>query len=309
MAGPGPILLPVGTPGPMGALGHFLRARRAQLRPSDVGLLADSRPRRVAGLRREELARAAGVSPAYYTRLEQGVSANASDEVLEALARALRLDPDERAHLHDLARPRRGSQAPGAPDSVRPGAKSVLDALADTPAMIVSRSLDVLAWNATAHLLLAWRLPFEAVADAATRPNVARLVFLDREGRDLWVDRSSKARETVSYLRMTAARFPDDPVLVGLVTQLYERSDEFARRWDAHPVADCGSTVRRYQHPLVGPLVLTEEVLGLTDPGQSLVVYIPEGGSPAEASLRLLRQHSERTRTPRSDSGTAHACP
>ncbi len=292
----------------MAALGDFLSARRAALRPGDVGVEPDGRRRRVVGLRREELARAAGVSAAYYTRLEQGMSRNASEEVLDALARALRLSTDERAHLHSLARRRRQVEAPQGPEQVRQGARSVLDSLTGSPAMILDRRLDVLAWNPLGHRLLAWTLPYETAGDPVRSPNLARIVFLDREARELWQDWDEKASAMVAYLRLSSGRSPDDPRLTGLVSELSARSDDFGRMWRAHPVRDCASTVRRYRHPLVGPLTLQEEVMSLTDPGQILTVHVAEPGSPSAAALRLLTGPAGLTGA-RPRGGTVPACP
>ena len=294
----------------MAALGEFLQARRAALRPCDLGLETDGRRRRVTGLRREELAYAAGVSPAYYTRLEQGLSRNASVEVLDALAQALRLSADERAHLHSLARPRRQFGVHRGPEQIRPSAGWLLDAVADSPAMILNPNLDILAWNRLGHALLAWHLPFQPESDPDTRSNLARFVFLDCDVRGLWPRWGEKAASTVAYLRLTCGRYPDDPLLASLVAELSVGSEDFARLWEAHPVGDCASTIRQYHHPLVGPLVLHEEITSLADPGQILAVYLAEPGSPSAVSLRLLAQLAAPTDTiNRSDADRVYGYP
>lgn len=158
--------------------------------------------RRVPGLRREELALLAGVSVAYYTRLEQGQSLNASDAVLTAIGRALRLDDDEQAHLRRLARPPHRGRLRQHQERLRPATTTLLSSMGDTPAIVLGRHADILAWNRPAHALLAAHLDF----DGPERPNIARLVFLDPHTRDLYADWPAKARATVAYLRKAAGR-------------------------------------------------------------------------------------------------------
>ncbi|MFJ4920776.1 helix-turn-helix transcriptional regulator [Streptomyces sp. NPDC088725] len=276
----------------MAELGEFLRSRRGALHPQDVGLNAESRRRRVAGLRREELALLAGVSLAYYTRLEQGLSRNASDSVLDALADALRLDDDERTHLHSLARPQRRTARPTTAEFARPGVRMMVDALENSPAFVLGRNLDLLAWNRMAYTLFAGHLDFESVDRPVDRPNLARLVFLDPHMLDLYADWEEKTGETVAYLRMAAGRYPDDPGLNGLIGELTVKSAHFASLWSSHPVSDCSFGVRNYQHPIVGDITLAEEVLQLADPGQRLVVYNAEPGSPSAEAMQLLARLS-----------------
>ncbi|WP_435888860.1 helix-turn-helix domain-containing protein [Streptomyces niveus] len=204
-------------------LGAFLRSRRALLRPEDAGLPAyGSSRRRVPGLRREELAQLAGVSAGYYTRLEQGQSPNASDSVLDAVARVLRLDDDERAHLYSLARPRpKAPRREAEPERVRPGVRNMIRSFADVPALVLGRFGDILDWNRAAHALLAGHLDIGSPDRPGDRPNIARLVFLDPHTRELYGASDGgwarKARATVADLRLIAGRFPDDPGLTGLV--------------------------------------------------------------------------------------------
>ncbi|MFI5756749.1 helix-turn-helix transcriptional regulator [Streptomyces sp. NPDC051569] len=273
----------------MAELGEFLRSRRGALRPEEVGLNTESRRRRVAGLRREELAMLAGVSLAYYTRLEQGLSRNASDSVLDALADALRLDADERNHLLSLARPqRRAVHAPEKPEGIRPGVRLMVDSLVNSPALVMGRSLDVLAWNSLAHALIGSHLDRDAVDHPDDRPNIARMVFLDPHLLDLYVDWKTKTEETVAYLRLAVGRYPEDARLNALIGELTVKSAHFATLWSSHPVSDCSHAVREYQHPLVGRLTLSDEVLQLADPGQRLVVYNAEPDSPSMEALNLL---------------------
>ncbi|WP_223190803.1 helix-turn-helix domain-containing protein [Nonomuraea terrae] len=271
-------------------LGDFLRSRRARLRPADVGLADYGGRRRVPGLRREELAQLAGVSAGYYTRLEQGNSPNASDSVLDAIARVLRLDADERAHLYALARP----AAPAArrrarPERVRPALRLMLDSFADTPALIMGRAADVLAWNRMGHALLAGHLDADAPDRPGRRPNVARLLFLDEHTRELYARWRDKARDTVADLRQAAARHPDDRELAELVGELAMKSRDFAALWSAHPVHTCAHHVRDLDHPLVGRLTLHNETLSLPgDDRQRLAVFYAEPGSSSAAGLSLL---------------------
>jgi transcriptional regulator with XRE-family HTH domain len=271
-------------------LGDYLRARRSRLTPEDAGLHAYGERRRVAGLRREELAQLAGVSAGYYTRLEQGLSRNASDSVLAALARALRLDGDETAHLWTLARPR-GSAARPRPkqERVRASVLTLLSALGDVPAMLVGYRTDVLAWNPMGHALAFGHLPYDAPAQAGSRPNLARLAFCDPHTSELYADWKATAQDLVAYLRLASGQHRDDPKLASLIGDLSVASPEFARLWAKHTVRQCHGGVRRFRHPLVGSLTLNEEVMEVArDKGQSLVTFSAEHGSPSEDGLRLL---------------------
>ncbi|MEU8917865.1 helix-turn-helix transcriptional regulator [Streptomyces nigrescens] len=283
-------------------LGEFLRTRRARLSPREAGLTDYGGRRRVAGLRREELARLAGISVGYYTRLEQGTGgARASDAVLDALARVLRLDATERGHLYGLARPeRRAARAAEppecAPEQLRPSVRNMIESLGDVPALVLGRFVDVLAWNRAGHALLAGHLPFDAPQHGGdgsggppARPNMARMMFLDPHTRALYPDRPAKCRDTVGDLRLIAGRWPDAPRLTGLIAELRRESGEFRELWAAHPVRTCATHTRVYRHPAVGPLTLTDELLTLPDdPGQRVVIYHAEPGSPSAGALRLL---------------------
>ncbi len=196
-------------------LSEFLKTRRARLQPGDAGAADFGGRRRVPGLRREELALLAGVSVDYYTRLEQGRARNVSPDVLDAVARALQLDADERIYLHNLAKPAASRKRPSRPQRVGPELRQALEALAAVPAYIIGRRLDILAWNDLARQLIA---DFPALP--AAERNMARLVFLDEASRDLYPDWQTKARDTVANLRYDAGRHPDDPQLASLVGEL-----------------------------------------------------------------------------------------
>jgi len=278
-----------------GDLGDFLRSRRARLRPEDVGLRDYGGRRRVPGLRREEIAQLAGVSNAYYTRLEQGQSRNASDAVLNAIAGALRLDGPERTHLHALARPCRptGCKAPR-PERLRPTTRHLMDAMPDVPAFVAGRRTDILGWNRLGHAFLAGHLPYSAPERPATRPNIARMIFLDAHTREFHVDWAGKSRESVSYLRLVAGQHPSDARLAELIGELTMNSPEFAALWAKHPVADCHSGSHDYHHPLVGPLTLHQQILELAgDTEQRLILLNAVPGTPSEAALRLLAGYPE----------------
>ncbi|MEV4016597.1 helix-turn-helix transcriptional regulator [Nonomuraea angiospora] len=270
------------------SLGEFLRARRARLQPQDVGLGPGVRYRRVAGLRREELAPLAGLSVGYYTRLEQGQSPNVSDEVLDSLARALRLDDDERAHLHRLARAVR-SRPPVGPELLRPGIRRMVESFTEVPAWAVGRRADVLAWNRLAHALFTPHLDFDA-PERQPRPNFARMDFLDPRSRELYVDWESKALDDIAYLQVSLGKFPGDEGLRALVDELMAGSAEFRAMWTRHPVSNCASISRGYRHPELGVVTLTAELLRTPDDeGQGVVLFQPEPGSEEPLS-RLLRQ-------------------
>ncbi|GAA3391192.1 helix-turn-helix transcriptional regulator [Cryptosporangium minutisporangium] len=269
-------------------LGDFLRTRRAALRPDDVGLVSYG-ARRVAGLRREELAQLAGVSVTYYTRLEQGHAPSVSDEVLDSIAHALRLDETEWAHLRDLARPVRKRRATPPPDHVRPGLRHLVTAIDGVAALVMDRRTDVLAWNPLAHVLLASHRPADDPARRSTRPNLTRMLFLDPPTRQLYARWDVEAQRAVASLRLVAGRFPDDRGLAELVGELCVKSPEFARLWSRHPVTNCTSGTKLFNHPAVGDLELGFEVTAPPDDsGQRLLMYSAAPGSSSEAALRLL---------------------
>lgn len=271
------------------SLGEFLRARRAQLDPHDLGLTMVSGRRRVAGLRREELAQLAGVSVSYYTRLEQGQSVNASDAVLDAIARALRLDEHEQRHLHTLAgaRPRRATRIPA--ERVDPLTRDLLLSLGNLPALVVGVRLDILAWNSAGHALLAGHLDRDAVHRPVDRPNLARMLFLDNHTRELYVEWQRKSRAVVGALRHLAGRYPDDPALAALIGELSMKSPEFVALWRDHRVKPCEADSYQLRHPTLGPLTVTQHNLGVARAtGQSVCIVTASPGSPSADTLDLL---------------------
>jgi transcriptional regulator with XRE-family HTH domain len=266
-------------------LREFLRTRRARLTPEDAGLPPGEGQRRVPGLRREELAALAGVSVDYYVRLEQGRSMSVSASVLDAVARALRLDDDERTHLFELAKPpaRARRRSPARPQRVRPGVRQLLDGL-PTPAFVTGRRLDVLATN---HLARALLCDFDALPPA--QRNHARWVFLDPAARELYADWEAVARDNVAVLRMDAGRHPDDPELSALIGELTVKDEDFARWWAQHDVLRRGYGTKVYRHPVVGELTVGYEAFPVAgDPEQTLFVYTVEPGSRSAEALALL---------------------
>ncbi|MFD6528902.1 helix-turn-helix transcriptional regulator [Streptomyces sp. NPDC060184] len=261
----------------MDDLAGFLRTRRSRVDPSSVGIPADNR-RRVAGLRREEVAHLSGVSVDYYVRLEQGRATQPSDQVLDALARVLGLDGTEREHLSRLACRRSRAKAPGS--RVRPELLRVLDLVAEAPAFIMNHRLDVLAGNRLAGLLFGRPLP---------GLNTARHLFLEEDERGLYADWEKCTLDVVGHLRLAVGQYPDDPRLASLIGELAMGSERFRRLWARADVRARTHGRKPYQHPLVGLLELHQENFGLPGAsGMELVVLSAPPGSPAEDGLRLL---------------------
>jgi transcriptional regulator with XRE-family HTH domain len=266
---------------------EFLASRRAKITPEQAGLPSFGGNRRVAGLRRAEVAMLAGVSPDYYTRLERGNLSGVSDSVLEAIARALNLDDAERSHLHDLARAANTSprtRRRPAKQQVRPGVQSLLDAMTDAPAFIRNGRLDILAINRLGEALYA------PAFDSPDRPvNLARFCFLDPRAEDLYPDWDDAANTTVALLRTEAGRDPYDKALTDLVGELVTRSDDFRIRWAAHNVRLHHTGVKHFHHPVVGRLDLAFEAMPLpADPGLTMTAYSAQAGTPSSDALRLL---------------------
>ncbi|MEV0662362.1 helix-turn-helix domain-containing protein [Actinomadura luteofluorescens] len=266
-------------------LADFLRTRRARITPDEAALPSDGRIRRVPGLRRDEVARLAGVSTEYYTRLEQGRATNPSTEVVEALCRALRMEPAECEHLRDLlARPARARRTPAPPQRVRPGLHLMLHTLEHVPAFILGRRTDVLASNRLAREVLT---DFDALP--ATKRNLARYYLLDPAARDQVGDWERIAAETVAVLRLEAGRHPHDRQLADLVGELTVKSPEFSAWWNDHRVLRRTHGTKRYHHPVVGDLEFAYESFQVPgDTEQTLCVYNVEPASPTAEALRLL---------------------
>jgi transcriptional regulator with XRE-family HTH domain len=265
-------------------LGEFLRSRRAALDPRRAGMPADGRLRRVPGLRREELAYLAHVSVDYVVRLEQGRTQRVSRTVLDALADALRLAPDERDYLFavaDVAPARAAGRL-----SVAPQLRQLLDTMHDVPAMVLHRGMDVLAWNRGAAALLT---DFGALPPIER--NLIRLTFLDNDFRALYADWPGAARECVAFLRMEAGRTPHDAALNALVDELAARDADFRTWWAGHQVRGPRQLTKTYQHPVVGTITLDVQQFSVdTHPDQLLVAYTAPPDSTAQESLPFLLQ-------------------
>jgi transcriptional regulator with XRE-family HTH domain len=273
-------------------LGEFLRSRRAALSPEEAGI-GGYGARRVPGLRREELAQLAGVSVAYYTRLEQSADAErASDQVIEALVRAMRLDHDEAVHLRRLARPSQ-ARASGVP-AERPR-ESILQLVAALPgpAIVFDHANDIYAWNHLGHQLIAHDLPFDAPQRDDVRPNFAQRLFLGCTGPELFEDSASMAREVVGFLRYSSSTCPDDKRLSGVIGELAQRSDAFARIWAEHPVRDLNFGQHLFAHPLVGRFTLDFDVLRPAGSNLRILAYQAASGTAAADALKLLAQLSQ----------------
>jgi len=269
---------------------EFLMTRRARVTPDAVGLTVGGN-RRVAGLRRSEVATLAGVSVEYYSKLERGAVAGASASVLEAVSRALQLDETERAHLLDLARaadgiptsgrPRRRAGKPAVP---RHSLQWALSSITDGVAFVRDQRQDLLAVN---DLGRAFYSP--VIGDGGRTPNLARFQFLDPAARDFYPDWERFAQMCVAIMRAEAGRDPHDKGLQDLVGELSTRSEIFRTLWAAHDVRTHGAGTKRFHHPVVGELTLAYEELAITaEPGHVLLIYTAEPGSPSAERLKLL---------------------
>jgi transcriptional regulator with XRE-family HTH domain len=274
-------------------LGEFLKARRAELTPSDVGLRGGQR-RRVSGLRREEVALLAAISTEYYARIEQG-RLQASAPLLNEIAQVLRLNDDQRTYLFELAAKENVRPAtPADRQRVDSQLRRMLDDLTATPAFVIGRRTDILAWNRLAAAL--W-------TDFGRYPEqervFVRLLFTEPWMRELYADWEEVTRLAIAQLRMESARYPGDPRLTALVNELSARDEQFRQWWDEHDVALRGKGTKKLRHPVVGELTLDWDTLTCaTDPEQSIIVWTAAPGSPSHDALRLLASwDADRKRT------------
>jgi transcriptional regulator with XRE-family HTH domain len=279
-------------PGNRGEIREFLVSRRAKITPAQADLPAGAR-RRVAGLRREEVAILAGVSTEWYTRLEKGHIGGVSEDVLDAVARALRLDDDERTYLFDLARSSRRARRTVSRRTdveVPPRVQWMLDSMTMSSAFVRNGRTDIVAGNALARALLAPMFD-SATSDEHGRPNIARYIFLDLGARDFFVDWDAACAATAALLRAEAGREPHDQALRELIGELSTSSSEFRSRWAAHDVLMRHHGVKRLRHPDVGHLELTFQSLDLPLSGRAvhdLITYTAEPGTVSEDRLKLL---------------------
>lgn len=266
------------------ALGAFLKARRAQLTPRECGLPEPDSARRVAGLRREEVAHLASISVDYYVRLEQG-RVRASAPVLITLAKALRLDEDQQRYLYELAGradalPRRRRP----PQRVRPAMTRLLSQLTETPALVLGKRLDILAWNPAAKALFT---DFAEIPQ--NRRNYLRLLFTNPAIRELHVNWAHDARDAVAALRLEAAKDQEDPELARLVGDLSVQDEDFRGWWAEHRVNSASYGTKHYRHPLVGELTLDCDTWESPDgSGQRLMVLTAEKGTPSHDALLIM---------------------
>jgi transcriptional regulator with XRE-family HTH domain len=284
-------------------ISEFLASRRAKITPEQAGLPSYG-PRRVPGLRREEVASLAGVSADYYRRLERGQVSGASELVLESLARALHLDEAERAHLFDLAR----ATNPVAPKRsrpkktrVRPVVLRLLEQI-QAPATVSTVYGDYLAANPLGRAL------YVPLFDSREQPpNSARFTFLDPAAKNFYPEWDRLAPELVAALRIQAGRNPYDPALQDLIGELSTRSDEFGVMWAAHNVRFHRTGSKRLNHPVVGELELSYETLTLdADEGLRLALFTAEPGSASQQSLDLLGSWTAPEATATSTPGDTH---
>lgn len=266
---------------------EFLRSRRAKVSPDQVNLIVGGN-RRVPGLRREEVATLAAVSVDYYARLERGNLSGVSDEVLESIAHALRLDEAETSHLFALARaaqpgPARRKRA-AKTQELRPSLQRFMDAVTGAPTLVRNERMDFIAANALGRALYA-----PVLADHVQPANTARFMFLNPEAPTFFPDWEQNANDVVAVLRGYAGRKPHDRSLSDLIGELATRSGEFRTRWAAHNVRFHRTGLKRMHHPVVGDLELSYEAMELpANPGWTMFAYTAEPGSASDERLKLL---------------------
>lgn len=291
------------------AVREFLASRRAKITPEMAGLTLYGGRRRVPGLRREEVAMLAGVSVDYYTKLERGNLSGTSDSVLDAIARALKLDEAERDHLYNLARAAspsgRSKPRPLQSGNVRPALQFMLDAITGAPAFIGNQHMDIVAANQLGYALYS-----EMYRGPARPANHSRFIFLDPRARDFYPNWELAANTNVAILRTNSGQNPFDKRLADLVGELSTRSEEFRTRWAAHNVRRHYAGTKVFHHPVVGELELTYEAMDLAeDTGFRLTVYPAVPGSPSDERLRLLASWAATERITELALGTSPAPP
>ncbi|MFJ3421503.1 helix-turn-helix transcriptional regulator [Streptomyces sp. NPDC086082] len=267
-------------PDPVEGLGRFLRSRRERVSPADAGLPTAGR-RRVPGLRRDEVAALAGVSPSYYSRLEQGRELSPSVRVLEAMARVLKLPEEDRLELYRLARPTsRRTKSPSRVERVRPHLRQLIESWTRTPAFIIGHAQDLLATNALADTLY---------QDFAARDNVLRMLFLDPAAKTFYRSPERARNRAVADLQQTAASTPEDPRILELVGELSVRSAEFRSLWAREYTRVPPYEIKQLRHSVVGDLELRHEALTIRSaPGQQLIILQAEPDSASADGLALL---------------------
>jgi transcriptional regulator with XRE-family HTH domain len=285
----------------------FLASRRARITPEQAGLLPGGGRRRVPGLRREEVAVLAGVSTDWYIRLEKGHIAGVSEDVLEAVARALQLDDAERLYLFDLARaakPSRGSRR-RTKVSISPRVQWLLDSVSSSAVIALNGRMDILAANTLGRAL------YSPVFDDPRRPaNIARFQFLDPRARDFHPDWDGAANTTTAILRREAGRDPHDKDLRELIGELSTVSEEFRARWAAHNVRIHRTGVKQFRHPAVGTLEVVYHTTTLPTEGPAdlqMTAYTAEPGTPSEDALKLLASWAATNAEPQQEAAAEQA--
>ncbi|MFD5125225.1 helix-turn-helix domain-containing protein [Streptomyces sp. NPDC058385] len=271
-------------------LGAFLKARRCALSLRAIGLPESDSRRRVKGLRREEVALLAAISTDYYARIEQG-RIQASTSVLNRIARVLYLDNDQREYMYKLAEKDTTGPRRCVPQKVQPQLRRLLEGLVNTPAIILGRRMDILAWNPLAAALMT---DFAKIPEK--KRNYVRLVFTDPPMRTLYADWQHVARTSVAQLRMEAARDSTDLRLCGLVGELSIHDEDFRRWWGDYQISVSTIGTKVLRHPVAGDLTLHwDTVTCPADPDQQLVTLTAEPGTPSHDGLRILASWAART--------------
>lgn len=274
---------------------EFLMSRRSRITPAQAGLPAYGGTRRVAGLKREEVAMLTGVSTEYYARLERGNLRGVSDSVLDSLARALHLDEAERAHLYDLAKaaaPAPASGARRARSEVRPSIERLLAGMTGTPAYIRNARMDIVAANS-----LCFALYTDILSTERLPMNLARFMFLDPRSKDFFVDWETLADDFAAAMRTESGQNPRDRALNNLIGDLAAGSTEFSARWARHNVRFHRTARKTMRNPLVGEIELTGDALDLPGEGLTLIAYTAEPGSHAQDQLDFLASWSTSNNT------------
>jgi transcriptional regulator with XRE-family HTH domain len=266
-------------------IGAFLRTRRDRITPAQVGLPAGVTRRRVPGLRREEVALLAGVSPDYYVRLEQGRTSHVSDQVLNAVARALSLSDVETEHLRNLARPTTPEISPldrASANAADEPLTRLLHTMGDTPAMLLDTRMNILAVNTAGEAV------FE-VSAMTQPPNSARQLFLTPDARTRYDSWDAAAEEVVAHLRLMTSRWPHDVPLTAIIGELAIHSDEFRQLWARGDVREKRVGYVYLRHPLAGPLEFDYQVLTIpARPDRSLLTYLPRPATRTAEALQML---------------------
>lgn len=287
LAGTGVPLMSMNT---ADAISEFLTTRRAKLTPQKVGLPDFGGRRRVPGLRREEVALVAGMSPEYYKRIERGNATGVSEAVINGVSRALQLDDAEHAHLRDLIRAANAGahpqqrQQPARKDHLTPGMRQTIDAMSTVPVYVQNGRLDAVATNTLGQTL------FSELLDAAHVPaNAARFIFLDPRAQTFYRDWETQTSQIVAMLRAEVGRSPYDRKLSDLLGELTTRSELFGKLWGAHDVREHRTGVKTIHHPVVGDLDLTYQAMDVTsDRGLQMIVFSAAPGSATHERLQVL---------------------